>query len=559
MTEPNFNLVTDPWLPLATPDAAVIEASIEDTFRDSRSYTGLASGFAPEDAAVTRVLISIIYRAYKDDVPDADDLDAVIDFWESLVHAPSLWTPQVEDYLAKYRERFFLSGAKPFMLTPELDEEGKDVFKPVSVITYAGVDQFSTSTPDTLSPAEVARAVICAQSYDTTGIKTGVSADPRASKGKTTGAKLSPAAWGATTIVTGATLHETLLLNYIPHMTRGDDLPPWEKHHPGLLTFDPLVKVKTKNGEKMTEQSVAPRGPVEAMTWQSRRINVRWNDNGCAEAAVVSSGDAIDANALYGAEAMSPFYFSVPQSDTLKSATYRVSALDPERESWRSLGGFLPEATPRTHQGDKKRWHGNRSTMPAENIKWVKTLVNEGILHSTAHLRSHAVSVIYGPNNSLPIDVIQAGFPVPKSAMENDAINDAVFAAVNALPSVMGHISGFYKSLVLSPMSGSDMAYGDGGKADKRAVSNVFEAWLDQIGEYNGNADQAYRTWAEKTLRTVEAYADRTISTLPTRAFVSTVSDGKHIEHPMKARSTLRYRVEKALGLRKEDHDQKDN
>lgn len=555
MTEPHFNLIVDPWLRLATPDATVTEASIETAFRNSRDYTGLASDFAPEDAAVTRVLLAVIYRAYKDEVPDVDDLDAVIDFWESLFHAPSLWTPQVERYLHLYKERFSLSGDKPFMLTPELVEDGKDIFKPVTAITFPGVDQFSTSLPDTLTPAEVARFVVCAQSYDRAGLKTGVSADPRASSGKTYGAKLSPAAYGSVTVVTGNSLHETLLLNYVPHLTKDGDLPPWEKEHPGLLPYDPLVL--DKEG-KPSSPVVSPSGPVESMTWQSRRINVEWNEQALAVGAAISAGDSVDPDGLFGVEPMSPFSFSESASTSKKSAAYRVSALDTERESWNRLGGFLPEATPRTYQDKKKKWNGTRMTQPAENVKWVKTLVNEGVLDSTAHLRSHAVSIDYGPKDKRSIfaDVIEAGFPVPKSAMENDAINDAIFAAVNALPSVMGHISVFYKSLVLSPMSGPDMAYGDGGKADKRAVSNVFEAWLDQIGEYNGDADQAYRTWAEKTLRTVEAYADRTISTLPTRAFVSTVSDGKHIEHPMKARSALRYKVEKALGLRKEDHDQ---
>ena len=556
MTGPHFNLIVDPWLRLATPDATVTEASIETAFRNSRSYTGLASGFAPEDAAVTRVLISIIYRAYKGDVPDADDLDAVIDFWESLVHAPSLWTPQVEDYLAKYRERFFLSGAKPFMLTPELDEEGKDIFKPVTAITSPGIDQFSTSTPETLTPAEVARAVICAQSYDRAGNKTGVSADPRASKGKATGAKLSPAAQGATTVVTGATLHETLLLNYVPYLTKVDDTPPWEREHPGLSTYDAAL-MRDKDAYK---KGVAPAGPVDSMTWQSRRINIRWNEDGNADGVVISTGDPLDSNALFGGEPMSPFRFSDSQSDTLKTATYRASSLEPDRESWSKLGGFLPETTPRTYQGKKKKWHGTRSTMPAETIKWVKTLVNEGVLDSAAaHLRAHAVSVVYGTQSSIVVDVIEAGFPVPKSAMENDAINDAVFAAVNTLPTVMFHVESFYRALTSSPSTPKEMTYGDGGRADKRAVSAAFESWLEKIGEYDGDADSLYEAWAEKTLRTVEAYADKTISTLPTRAFVSTVSDGKHIEHPMKARSTLRYRVEKALGLRKEDYDQKDN
>lgn len=555
MTAPRFDLITDPWLPLATPDATVAEASIEETFRDSRSYTGLASGFAPEDAAVTRVLLAIIYRAYKDEVPDVDDLDAVINFWESLVHAPSLWTPQVEDYLAKYRERFFLSGAKPFMLTPELVEDGRDIFKPVTTITFPGVDQFSTSTPETLTPAEVARAVICAQSYDTTGIKTGVSADPRASKGKATGAKLSPAAWGATTIVTGANLHETLLLNYVPHLTKADDTPPWEREHPGLSTYDAAL-MRDKDAYK---KGVAPAGPVDSMTWQSRRINVRWNEDGRADGVATSTGDPLDSNALFGVESMSPLYFSVPQSDTLKTATYRVAALEPGREAWRSLGGFLPEATPRTYQGDKKKWHGTRSTMPAENVSWVKLLVNEGVLDSTAHLRAHAVSAVYGPQNSVLVDVIEAGFPVPKSAMENDAINDAVFTAVNTLPTVMFHVESFYRALASSPSTPKEMTYGDGGRTDKRAVSAAFESWLEKTGEYDGDADSLYEAWAERTLRTVEAYADRTISTLPTRAFVSTVSDGKSIEHPMKSRANLRYRVEKALGLRKEDHDREDN
>ena len=557
MTEPNFNLVTDPWLPLAAPDATVTEASIESALRDSRSYTGLAGSFALEDAAVTRVLLAIIYRAYKDDVPDADDLDAVIDFWEHLFHAPSLWTPQVEDYLAKHKERFSLSGATPFMLTPELDEEGRDIFKPVTAIIFDGIDQFSTSTPETLGPAEVARAVICAQSYDTTGIKTGVSADPRASKGKATGAKLSPAAWGATTVVTGDTLHETLLLNYIPHLTKADDTPPWEREHPGLSTYDTAL-MRDKNAYK---KGVAPAGPVDSMTWQSRRINVRWNEDGNADGVVISTGDPLDANALYGVETMSPFYFSVPQSDALKAVTYRVAALEPGREAWRSLGGFLPEATPRTYQGDKKKWHGTRSTLPAENVSWVKLLVNEGVLDSTAHLRAHAVSAVYGPQNSVLVDVIEAGFPVSKTAMLNDSVNDAVYQAVNALPRVMFHVEAFYRALAASPSAPKEMTYGDGGDADKRVLSAVFTSWLDALERlYDGDADALYTAWAKRTLDVVDKRATLTVSSLPTRAFISTMSRAnKGIDHPMKAKSTLVSKVKRELGLREENNNGTDN
>ena len=105
------------------------------------------------------------------------------------------------------------------------------------------------------------------------------------------------------------------------------------------------------------------------------------------------------------------------------------------------------------------------------------------------------------------------------------------------------------------------MTYGDGGDADKRVLSAVFTSWLDALERlYDGDADALYTAWAKRTLDVVDKRATLTVSSLPTRAFISTMSRAnKGIDHPMKAKSTLVSKVKRELGLREENNNGTDN
>lgn len=98
----NFNLSTDPWIPLANNTLA----SLEDIFGSVGSSETLA-GTPVERIAIIKLLLAIAHSAV---------LPANSSEWQAL--GPSGVSQKALDYLVQRRDLFFLGGDKPFLQMP---------------------------------------------------------------------------------------------------------------------------------------------------------------------------------------------------------------------------------------------------------------------------------------------------------------------------------------------------------------------------------------------------------------------------------------------------------
>ena len=121
MTDRYFNLVEEEWLPVTFLDGSVRELSLREVFRDAENIRSISSELGTMDGAILRLLLAIVYCAYREF--DDEDVVEVFDFesWEDAWEDPALMYSTVEEYLDRTRDRFWLFDAdSPFMQVADL-------------------------------------------------------------------------------------------------------------------------------------------------------------------------------------------------------------------------------------------------------------------------------------------------------------------------------------------------------------------------------------------------------------------------------------------------------
>ncbi|WP_030826196.1 type I-E CRISPR-associated protein Cse1/CasA [Streptomyces hygroscopicus] len=250
-----FNLFTEPWLPLMRTDGTIHNVSLRQALVHARHYRRLVGISPTMTVALHRVLLAVVHRAYR-----PIDVDQWTQLWESEEGLPE---EPLQVYLEKFGHRFDLFHPHlPFLQCPALDNPPGTTAK---LVPYRATGNnrtlFDHTTADQrplLEPAEAARWMITTQMYDTSGTK-----QPYRKE------RSSEAGLGnrfACVLVEGNTFHETLLLNLLrydpeaelPPLTRPDDHPAWEEPHPP----DPEPDTR------------APRGWTDLLTWPARRIRL---------------------------------------------------------------------------------------------------------------------------------------------------------------------------------------------------------------------------------------------------------------------------------------------
>lgn len=218
----NFNLTSDPWIPVRYLDGRSASVSLHQLFTESAAIADLAVP-PHERISILRLLVCMTQATLG--APDtSDDWDG----WGNDLE------PRVSDYLTKWNEHFNLMGeGKRFLQTPIKDD--KDY--PTAQI----VPHFSTGNNPTLldhvgdenrelAPAFIARAMLAYQNHFVGG--------SLASKVKGNG----PALKALHTFLIGGTLRETILLNCMDTETLHPSSlgkPVWE----GGGKFDYLARL----------------------------------------------------------------------------------------------------------------------------------------------------------------------------------------------------------------------------------------------------------------------------------------------------------------------------
>ncbi|GAB2498051.1 CRISPR-associated protein CasA/Cse1 [Corynebacterium atrinae] len=409
---PTFSLLTEPWIKCVTADGRLVQLGIREIFDGSKEIRGLRGDSPPQDYAVLRLLLSIYWRAHRTEVQvSAGSTFDFSDWFDDELERLAQPDTAVSAYLDQYEERFdLLHSSKPFMQVADL-RTPKDSTSPVRRIVpelESGYFSMRAGTGrETLGLDEAARWLVYAQAYDYSGIKSGAVGDERVKGGK--GYPIGTGWTGRTggTVVLGADLRQTMLLNTtLPALAEEEDRPVWERNP------DTAAERHVPQPDGAGELS-GPQGPNDLATWQSRRIRL-YVEGDRVVSALVSNGDRIpDAGANVLDDPMTPYRFSKNQSKKDKIVHY-AQPFDPDRTMWRSLEPLI--SLDRDPGFDGK----NVAPKRPKNLSQLAELAANDV-DVPSPLNVELVSVAYGPQDSSVATTVSSRIELPVALLEPEA------------------------------------------------------------------------------------------------------------------------------------------
>ena len=111
MSELDFNLLDEAWIPVLMVDGTARRMGIREVFHEAGAIRDIACELPTLNIAIERLLLAICYRTL--DVPD---VESWLDLWDRGVPEEP-----IQEYLDRWHDRFFLFGGRyPFMQAPDL-------------------------------------------------------------------------------------------------------------------------------------------------------------------------------------------------------------------------------------------------------------------------------------------------------------------------------------------------------------------------------------------------------------------------------------------------------
>lgn len=341
----HFDLRTEPWIPVERLDGTADVVSIRDALSGANQIRRISGEIPGEGLALLRLLLALVYCIYN--VPAEASEKEKRELWYELRDLGSFDAKLVDNYLADYPHEFDLfDGEHPFYQVAGLAYMGEKEFDPVSELMLDVPKPekylFSMRSPEHLDalPLDLAaRYLVVAQALDKAGIKSPVAGNTSARNGKAYAPKgaLGTGWCGALggIYLEGRNLFETLLLNFVLFLsnapvTAPDDYAPWEREAPSPDTCQR-----------------EPTGPIDLLTWQSRRIRlVPSVDGSSVRGVIISYGDVLLPANKQRYEMMTGWRESKQQQKKLGTATIPLMPVAPDtaRALWRGLPGLLAVA-----------------------------------------------------------------------------------------------------------------------------------------------------------------------------------------------------------------------
>ena len=397
MTDNIFSLLDEPWVQVVYLNGRPDEISLRQVFSDAPDVKELSGDIPQQKLPLIRLFLAILYRAYR--VGGINE-EQMRELWKEIFSSEHFDMDIVDRYLDKWEDRFFLIGERPFFQIPDLEYMGAKPYSPVSgmIADVPKLNKYlfsmrSMEATDSISFAEAGRWLAFMQAFDTAGIKTPVKGNTHVNKGKVYAPKgMLGTGWlgGIGGLYAeGKNFFETLMLNWVLYDTKYDseryrlfgneqDIPVWEQDEVSSSDLD--------------NQSTFA-GPVQAMTWQSRRLRLVPNEEGTRIVGVVSCyGDVVAPYNTDGFEKMTAWRKSIPQQ--------------------KKLGLPAPPHMPVMHDASKALWRGLEPILCVKDdsdfrpglVRWLEEIRTE-MLDSGDHVLNlvtlHAQGMTYGTQSSV--------------------------------------------------------------------------------------------------------------------------------------------------------------
>ncbi len=289
MSRQSFDLTTEPWLPCEQLDGQRVLLSVRDVLGRAHELRALSLTQPAVSAAVHRFLLAVLHRT----VDGPRDTRA----WESIVQAGRFDQEGVDGYLNTVRDRLDLFHPEhPFGqvrgLTSKFDPDPIDRLEFARSSWGGGRELFQhrpEAQPLTFDAARAARALLGHHAFATGGLVR--------KPGEPTSATAAPNLGTAVVLVLGRNLFETLtanLLVYAPQDGRPEGVPAHEDDAPAWE--QPPLPLEL--ADKKKEMTRRPRGYLDLLTWQSRRIELV-SDGEQVTGFVRAVGQGMDSEGIY--------------------------------------------------------------------------------------------------------------------------------------------------------------------------------------------------------------------------------------------------------------------
>ncbi|MCH7230519.1 type I-E CRISPR-associated protein Cse1/CasA [Glycomyces sp. L485] len=503
----SFNLIDEPWLLAQRHDGTVESLSLTGLFANSSDYTRLLGDIPTQALPILRLALAILHSSIKG--PESTEE------WGAMWRAGRFPVDDVTHYLNRYRDRFDLLHLQtPFYQVADLQTKKEEASLSAFIADIpTGRPKYAMRAADGLERidfAEAARWIVHCQAFDLSGIKGAAVGDPRMKGGKSF--PIGPGSLGRVGAIypEGDNLTETLLLNLIPdefldeHGAEIDpgDVPVWERGSHG-----PAPEERDSEG--------TPLGLLDLYTWQSRRLNLVFDESGVT-GAIICQGDKLELRDQFKTEPMAAWRRSKNQERQLKMgrAVYLPRQHNPSRNIWRGLAAALPATTGRPTASD--------DALPPLALLWVARTQNSGALARDRRIKYHITGIAYGTQEAVINDLVDDSLSLAAAVFdtEHPELATAVTAAAADAEKAVSALAALARDLARAAGDRDNVA-GVGQTAAEAAYATLdteYRQWLARLS-VDIDTDRERASWQQTVGTTVLDLAARLAASSGTAAW----------------------------------------
>lgn len=381
-----FDLIHEPWVPVVSHDGTETHVGLRDLLAEAHMYGEIRHASPLVTAALHRLALAILHRALRPPGAAAGPANATA--WGEMWRGERFDAAALDAYFAEQADAFDLfHPTRPFYQTVGMGEE---YARSITSITHEknteGPVLFDHTTSESdvaLDPAAAARYLIGFHAYAIGGLLTFEKGQDRKVYGSADSGLIQK---GAVAVTQGDNLFQTLMLNLVAYnlldeapfpMMEPDDTPAWERRE------------LTRAADRL------PRGYLDYLTWQSRRILLYPEETGAGvvvrRVTVMKGYQLPDPLDVFGREQM--LGYAMNMKAKADEHPYYLLSFRQERAMWRDSTVLLGEAGLRP-----------------KTFAWLGSLVTAGELANDAQYRvslsglcSDRAKIFYWRQERLPL------------------------------------------------------------------------------------------------------------------------------------------------------------
>lgn len=322
MTQPSFDLRSQAWIPaLFAVEPRPRDVSLREALASAGDIREIAHPSPLVTAALHRLLLAVLHRVFG---PEDDAA------WQRLWRAGRFDIAQVGHYLDSQEGRFDLfHPERPFFQSPGLPRSAATSVAKLGHENSAGnnpllFDHSRDEDPAAMALAEAARQVAAHQAFAIGGLIGRLPGDPPS-------AEAAHLVKAAVVLPTGDNLFETLLLNMVRRnddepFDSANDAPAWEQGPPSA-------------------EASAPRGYLDLLTWQSRRILLFPDEDGATVRQVAIMAGCRFPHGMNIERYETMVGYAVRKNPAKGQPPWGPVGFQPERALWRDSIALLQGAS----------------------------------------------------------------------------------------------------------------------------------------------------------------------------------------------------------------------